>query len=306
MISLLFFAWLSVAMLSWPSAGAGWVQADQEAIINGLKPSIVTITSYDQKNNIVTQGTGFFTNKDGEILTRRSLINDVHHSEVTTQDGKKYRVLRMSYQVTIADLARIVIDIDRKKVTPLVYKAPVAQVNEEVFVLGGVGNEKRVVAGTVAAVEDSSLGSVIRVNATLTPQMNGGPVFNSKGELVGIALLSTPGASSFIANSSFTNIMPPVSEQAVDQKPKQLNIPTPSYTEQARRNGVEGSVLMRILIGTDGDVKRANVVRGLPLGLDDEALKAVYKLKFKPAMKAGNPVQYWMSVIVEFKLRKDR
>ena len=90
----------------------------------------------------------------------------------------------------------------------------------------------------------------------------------------------------------------------VDSKPVLLNNPQPRYTEEARENKVEGTVQLRLLIGSDGLVKRVTIVRGLPDGLDEQAIQAAYQLRFKPAMKGGEPVAYQQSVLIEFNLRK--
>jgi S1-C subfamily serine protease len=172
--------WRAVAVLIFSVESFVWAQADLTSLVKELRPSIVSIISYDEKKNVVARGTGFFTYKDGEILTRRSLVVGAHHTEVTTDDEKVYRVVRTSSEDSKADLARIVIEMPRGRVKPLVYKAKVPQVNDRVFVLGGVGREQAFVEGTVAAVEESSLGKVIRINASLTPQLNGGPVFNNQ------------------------------------------------------------------------------------------------------------------------------
>jgi TonB family protein len=90
---------------------------------------------------------------------------------------------------------------------------------------------------------------------------------------------------------------------SVDQKPILLNNPQPRYTEEARKNKIQGLVKVRVLIGSDGAVKRVQVTRGLPDGLDEQAIQAAYQLRFKPAMKAGQPVSFWQSVDIEFNLR---
>lgn len=89
---------------------------------------------------------------------------------------------------------------------------------------------------------------------------------------------------------------------SVDTKPIPLNSPQPRYTEEARNNKIEGNVTMRVRVGADGQVKQVRIVRGLPDGLDEQAIQAAYQLKFKPAMKDGKPVAYWMPVLVEFNL----
>lgn len=90
---------------------------------------------------------------------------------------------------------------------------------------------------------------------------------------------------------------------SVDTKPIALNSPQPRYTEEARKNKIQGNVTARVLIGADGQVKQVKIVRGLPDGLDEQAIQAAYQLRFKPAMKSGQPVAYWMPVLIEFNLR---
>ena len=90
---------------------------------------------------------------------------------------------------------------------------------------------------------------------------------------------------------------------SVDQRPILLNNPQPRYTEEARKNKIQGTVMVRVLIGSDGSVKRVTVTRGLPDGLDEQAIQAAYQLRFKPAMKGGQPVSFWQAVTIEFNLR---
>ena len=85
--------------------------------------------------------------------------------------------------------------------------------------------------------------------------------------------------------------------------PNPLNRPRPNYTDQARRNKVEGTVRARVLIGEDGKVHQVIIIRGLPDGLNEEATRAAYKLKFKPATIKGKPTKSWSIVDIDFKLR---
>ncbi len=90
---------------------------------------------------------------------------------------------------------------------------------------------------------------------------------------------------------------------SVDSKPIALNRPQPRYTEEARKNKIQGNVRARVLIGADGQVKQVKILSGLPDGLDEQAIQAAYQLRFKPAMKNGQPVAYWQPVEIEFNLR---
>lgn len=90
----------------------------------------------------------------------------------------------------------------------------------------------------------------------------------------------------------------------IDQRPVALNSPAPSYTERARQNKVEGIIVARVLVGEDGTVQQVRITKGLPDGLNEQAIRAAYALKFKPAMKEGKPVKFWQAVQIEFHLRR--
>ena len=82
-----------------------------------------------------------------------------------------------------------------------------------------------------------------------------------------------------------------------------LNRPRPNYTEEARKNKIQGVVVARLLVGSDGSVKQVKITRGLADGLNEEAIRAAYQIRFKPAMKGGQPVAYWQPIEIEFNLR---
>lgn len=96
---------------------------------------------------------------------------------------------------------------------------------------------------------------------------------------------------------------PSPANPAVDTRPVALNRPEPNYTETARSKGVQGIVRVRVLVGEDGLVKNARIIRGLPDGLNDEAVKAANKMRFRPAMRDGQAVRYWVMVDIKFNLR---
>jgi TonB family protein len=91
----------------------------------------------------------------------------------------------------------------------------------------------------------------------------------------------------------------------VDQRPVPLNNPTPQYTERARQNHVEGIIIARVLVIEDGSVQQVRITKGLPDGLDEQAIRAAYALRFRPALKNGQPVKFWQAVQIEFRLRRD-
>jgi TonB family protein len=92
-------------------------------------------------------------------------------------------------------------------------------------------------------------------------------------------------------------------QRRVDQPAVPLNRPRPNYTEEARKNKIQGVVLARALVGADGTVRQVAIRRGIGSGLDSEAILAVSQMRFRPAMKNGQPVATWITLEVEFNLR---
>ena len=77
----------------------------------------------------------------------------------------------------------------------------------------------------------------------------------------------------------------------------------PDYSEEARRRGVEGDVVMEIVVRHDGSVGDVRVLQGLGQGLDERAIAAVRRWRFAPATRRGVPVDVLVEVAMEFKLR---
>lgn len=76
----------------------------------------------------------------------------------------------------------------------------------------------------------------------------------------------------------------------------------PNYTEKARKAGIEGTVLLRIVITTDGAPTNIRVTKSLDPGLDKEAVKAVSRWRFEPARKDGVPVAVEANIEVNFRI----
>ncbi len=68
-----------------------------------------------------------------------------------------------------------------------------------------------------------------------------------------------------------------------------ISKPTPVYTEEARQKKIEGEVLLEVVLEATGKIHVVRVVRGLGHGLDDAAVRAAEQIRFKPAMKDGQP-----------------
>jgi len=78
--------------------------------------------------------------------------------------------------------------------------------------------------------------------------------------------------------------------------------PNPVYTDEARSLKLEGEVLLEVSFGANGALHVNRVVRGLGHGLDEAAIAAANKMRFKPAMRGGQPVDSTAIVHVMFQM----
>jgi TonB family protein len=81
-----------------------------------------------------------------------------------------------------------------------------------------------------------------------------------------------------------------------------LSKPTPIYTEEARAKKIEGEVLLEVVFEASGKIHVVRVVRGLGHGLDDAAVRAAEQIRFKPALKDGQPLDSTALVHIIFQL----
>lgn len=89
----------------------------------------------------------------------------------------------------------------------------------------------------------------------------------------------------------------------IRSRPQILNSPRPDWTEEARRNRIQGQVLLSATFGADGRVRDIRVIRGLGYGLDEKAIEAAKLIKFIPARDLnGRPIDYRMTIRVDFRL----
>jgi TonB family protein len=85
--------------------------------------------------------------------------------------------------------------------------------------------------------------------------------------------------------------------------PRLLREVKPDYTEEARQHGVEGEVVLEIVVSRAGSVGDVRLVSGLGHGLNERAMAAVRQWRFAPAQRRGAPVDVLAEVAVEFRLR---
>jgi len=90
---------------------------------------------------------------------------------------------------------------------------------------------------------------------------------------------------------------------AVEKEPQFINQVKPVYPEIARKAGIEGRVVLRVLIDKDGKPQKAQILKNPGTDIFDEAaIASVMQSSYSPAIQNGRPVKCWLTVPIKFTL----
>lgn len=324
---------ISVAMILALCAGATFsnqepseLDSTARARIEQARDSMVIVTAVDQANKTVSHALGFFIRKDlvatdSEMLERNSRL------QVTTATPQSIAIKVSSSGNYL--LPYVLVSSPQATVAPLrLADSERVALNDSIYVLSVSG---KISAGRVTAVTTIKNTRAFLLSVPIDASNKGAPVFNHYGEVIGIAAKSPDEQSAGLAwpsnvldsmthlgepgggmgagegpryaDQPTANVPHPSPTPTVDTRPVRLSGPMPRYTDAARAESIQGSVTLRVLVGEDGNVSAVRVIRGLPDGLNEQAIAAARLTKFKPAMKDGKPVAYWVVVEMNFNIR---
>ena len=89
-----------------------------------------------------------------------------------------------------------------------------------------------------------------------------------------------------------------------DDPPRPITPIKPVYPDIAQEAGIEGQVLVQCFIDEKGKVKETIVVKGIPnTGLNESAVEALRKTRFRPAKQRERPVGVWITIPINFRLQ---
>jgi TonB family protein len=88
----------------------------------------------------------------------------------------------------------------------------------------------------------------------------------------------------------------------VSTRPRVISKPEPQYTEQARRDGTTGTVVLRVVFSSTGQVINIVAVQTLGNGLTEKAIAAARQIRFHPATRNGQPVSMFVQLEYNFNL----
>jgi len=188
------FTFLSIARAQ--NGPSNVAQPDQSRTVESLpelvrrvKPSVVSVLTYDGKGEPLISGSGFFV-RPGEVVTNMHVIKGAHRVEIHTLEGKgrTYPVAGALAVDDEADLALLKVDLPADRSKPLILTSSLPDEGEQVFLIGNpLRLEGSVSDGIVSAVREvPDLGRIIQTTAPVSHGNSGSPLFNMHGQVIGI------------------------------------------------------------------------------------------------------------------------
>ena len=110
---------------------------------------------------------------------------------------------------------------------------------------------------------------------------------------------NTPKSSSSVAGESSSEQTYRVGDDV--KAPRPVSCPDPKYPRKARKGHSEGSIVIWMIVGSDGRTRDAQVKRGISPELNQAAMDAAEECRFRPATKEGKPVAVSVSIRFDFK-----
>jgi serine protease Do len=152
-------------------------------------PAVALVEILDEQGAYRGNGTGFFINRSGYLVTNAHVIAAGASAKVKMPDGGEYAVSRVVYEGDSIDLAVIAVDIPAERVRCLKLSGYQPKVGEAVVVVGSpLGLEQTVSEGIVSAVREvPGMGNVIQISAPISPGSSGSPVVTMNGRVIGVA-----------------------------------------------------------------------------------------------------------------------
>jgi tetratricopeptide (TPR) repeat protein len=207
-------AWFFLAMFLVP----GICGAEADRIYRENSPAVVVVIALNRAGRPAGQGSGFIVREDGALVTNYHVINMA--ADIKVKVGEKIRDVEGLLHVDPEnDLAIIKLE-GRGYPSVKIGDANKLQVGERIYVIGSPqGLENTISEGILSGIRVvDAQRKILQMTAAISPGSSGGPVFNSRGEVVGVATF-------LIAETQNLNFALPVNLVAAGLSKKELASP---------------------------------------------------------------------------------
>ena len=162
--------------------------------------SVVFITNLDDRGEPQATGTGFIVSSDGVLITNYHVIEGASDAQIKLSNGEVYDRVRVLDYDKRRDIAVLRIRATGLPVVPLGDSEKVVQGDDVVAIGNPKGLEQTLTVGVISARRTDLPGkegtSLLQTQTPISPGSSGGPLFNSRGEVIGITTLAVTGGGS--------------------------------------------------------------------------------------------------------------
>ena len=256
-----------------------------------------------------SQGSGIIFSQDGYVITNAHVIGNsktAYAIRVVTSDGKEYKAGVVGYD-SRTDIAVLKMD-DAKGLTPATFgDSSQLEVGQDIIVVGNPGGldyQNTTTKGVISALDrklsTSSLTKYIQTDAAINPGNSGGPLFNMKGEVVGInsQIFSTSGGFMGLSFSIPIDLAIQIKDQLIENGRVirgRIGVGIQAVTQDlAEAFGMKtprGAVITQLEKGQPGE-KAGLKVGDIVVALNGQSINSANDLPVKiSAMKPGTKVK---------------
>jgi S1-C subfamily serine protease len=218
---------------------------DIPALVQRAKPAVVEILTFDQQNDLLKSGTGFFISPDGILLTNYHVISGGSGIIAKTPTGAVYILKSVVSYSEAHDVAELQFLTTDAPYLTLGHSSGAVE-GQRVLVIGNpVGLEGTVSEGIISAFRAGR--TLIQITAPISPGSSGSPVLDESGQVIGMAILvyregqnlnfaiSSETIRDAIAKSAIVTPNPSVSAATPTPSPIVVATPTPSVAASIQR-----------------------------------------------------------------------
>lgn len=182
-----FLIYLFILSLSLHSVSAA--EASLTNLVEMIRPAVVTVIAYDKDMKPLRQGSGFFINAEGHLITNYHVFEGAYKAEIKTQDEVKFSIQSIVAENKAMDLIKVSADVPSGSVKWIEVEAKLPSIAEQIVVIGSpMGLDQTVSEGIISGIRDvPDVGMFLQMSAPISPGSSGGPVVNMEGLVVGIA-----------------------------------------------------------------------------------------------------------------------
>jgi TonB family protein len=274
-----------------------------------VRPSVIWVTAFDAKGNLLRTETGFFISADGRLATTERTVERGANAVAKTADGGIYNISGILVSSKELDVAVLQADVKPRKLLRFLELNRTGElpVGASVVVIGSAlaGNDGSAREMTIAAEH----GNDLELRGTTPASAAGSPVVDEAGTVVGVVTSAgekTIARSSAALASLFSKVTSDTRPRWLASaegsptpkptpKPRLLFAPAPAFPPGVSQGGVSGTGRFRLSFDPNGNVTNVQIVKstGNPY-FDQSAIKTFQQWKSAPSQgwQATVPVTF--------------